>query len=102
MRFIAKPMPGYSQHYVGDTCITATGRECVVDESQASFMVDEPGKPLKLSKDGYAHFRGLFGVSLVCEPIGGATGEEAARRISELEAKVAELEAQLAAKTAKK
>lgn len=96
MRGALRPNPPLVQHYHGDIHIT-TPREFVVDDSAAA-VVDEPGKALVLPLRIYDEIKFKFGQQLICEPVGGLDSEASARRIAELEAKVAELETQIAAR----
>lgn len=88
MRGTLKPN-GYPQHHIAGTTILAAGREFIVDEKQAAFLVDKPGEPLRLSPAGYEHFRTEFGKALICEPIGAPDGEAAAKKIAALEQQLA-------------
>jgi hypothetical protein len=144
MRFLLKPN-GYAVHNIGERVTPAVmsergelvqhevreaisipgkGVECEVDDKQEELFLPKDGK-LLLSPAGYEAVRKKFGAQLVCEPIGGLSGEGAAKKIAELEAanlslkdaasaeksradtadaRVADLEAQIAAasKPAKK
>lgn len=96
MRGVIRPNPPLVQHYHGNIHFV-TPREFVVDDSAAA-VEDKPGAPLRLPPRIYDELRPKFGQQLVCEPVGGLSGEASARRIAELEQQVADLQAQLAKK----
>lgn len=100
MRGLIKPNAPYKQHFHAGIRFTLPGREFVVDPT-AKKDVDEPGKPLVLTQATYDALRPKFGGPIVCEPVGGLVGEDAAKRIADLETQVADLTAQLAAKSKK-
>lgn len=96
MHFAVRPSNGHKQHIItDDVIIPEAGRTCQVDEKQEAMFAVK-GDVLSLSSAGYEHVRGLFGSALICEPVGGLDSAASALRIAELEAKVAELEQQLA------
>lgn len=88
IRGILKPN-GYPAHIRAGVQILQAGREFVVDPAAKRPIVDEPGKVLVLSPEGYEHFRQAFGKSLICEPIGGSVeGAGGVEMIARLEAEI--------------